>query len=249
MCSYGHQREQELGAYRHLITEVYPKGIASIVSDTNDYWQVINQFARELKDIILARDGKVVFRPDSGDNVKIIVGDPEAPADSPEHKGTIQVLWDIFGGTVNKMGFKELHPKVGAILGDGVNLSVACAICEGLMAKGFASTNLVFGIGSFCYVYNISRDTDGWAVKSTYCENDGRPREIFKAPKTDTDGFKKSARGLIAVYRDGAGSLYQKDQVTWEEVKNCAYELVFSNGVLHRDQVFADIRTRINPSF
>lgn len=249
MCSYGHEREQELDAYRHLITKVYPKGIASIVSDTNDYWQVINEFARELKDVILAREGKIVFRPDSGDNVDIIIGDPNAPEGSPEHKGTIEVLWDIFGGTINALGYRELNPKVGAILGDGVNLNVAAAICEGLAAKGFASTNIVFGIGSFCYVYNISRDTDGWAVKSTYCENDGTPREIFKAPKTDKDGFKKSARGLIAVYRDADGKLYQKDRASWEEVKNCEYDLVLRNGVLHRDEVFADIRLRINPRF
>lgn len=249
MCSYGNERASELGAYRHLITTVYPKGIASIVSDTNDYWQVINEFARELKDLILARDGKVVFRPDSGDNVKIIVGDSDAPEGSPEYKGTIEVLWDIFGGTTNALGYRELNPKVGAILGDGVNLEVAEAICAGLAAKGFASTNLVFGIGSFCYIYNISRDTDGWAVKSTYCENEGVGRVIFKAPKTDKGGFKKSARGLIAVFRDADGNLYQKDEATWDEVRSCEYDLVFKNSVLHRDQTWNEIRALLHPAF
>lgn len=249
MCSYGHEREEELEAYRHLITDVYPEGITSIVSDTNDYWRVLSEFTIALKDIILARDGKVVFRPDSGDNIKIIIGDPAMPIDSPQYKGTIQVLWDIFGGAVNKMGYKELNPKVGAILGDGVNLNVARAIFEGLKAKGFASTNLVLGIGSFCYVYNISRDSDGWAVKSTYCENNGQPREIFKAPKTDKDGFKKSARGLIAVFRDAEGSLYQKDRATWKEVLNCEYDLVFRNSKLYRDQTFADIRGLLHSQF
>lgn len=249
MCSYGNERSQELGAYRHLLTTVYPKGLTSIVSDTNDYWQVINEFARELKDLILARDGKVVFRPDSGDNVKIIIGDPDAPEGSPERKGTIEVLWDIFGGSVNSKGYRELNPKVGAILGDGVNWEVARAILEGLMAKGFASTNIVFGCGSFWYVYGISRDTDGWAVKSTYCENLGVPRIIFKAPKTDKDGFKKSARGLIAVFRDADDDLYQKDEATWDDVFNCEYERVFRNSTLYRDQAFSDIRALIHPSF
>ena len=35
MCTYG---REELDAYRHLITEVFPKGPLSIVSDTYDYW-------------------------------------------------------------------------------------------------------------------------------------------------------------------------------------------------------------------
>lgn len=72
--------EEELATFRRLITQVYPGGIVSIVSDTWDFWRVITEFARELKEEILARklnalgQAKVVFRPDSGDPVKIITG-------------------------------------------------------------------------------------------------------------------------------------------------------------------------------
>lgn len=247
MGTYGPTGEDE--AFRRLITEIYPKGIVSIVSDTWDYWYILTKLAPSLKDLIMARDGKLVFRPDSGDNVKIIVGDPAAPEGTPEHRGTIGVLWDTFGGSINAQGFKVLDPHVGAILGDGVTLDVMTAICEGLVAKGFATTNLVYGIGSYTFQYGVSRDTDGWAAKSTFCVINGQPREIYKDPKTDKAGLKKSAKGLIAVYSDGAGSWTQKDQASWDEVLSCAYEPVFKDGVLLRDQSLAEIRTLIHPSF
>ena len=246
ICSYG---GDEFEALRHLIEDVYPTGIFSYISDTTDYWKTLSDFAIRLKETILKRDGKLVFRPDSGDNVKIIVGDPDAPEGSPENKGTIELLWDIFGGTVNDLGFKELDPHVGTILGDGVNRKVLLAICEGLKAKGFASTNIVYGIGSYYLVYGVSRDTDGWAVKSTYVEVNGEPREIFKDPKTDTAKLKKSAKGLIAVYQDENGKFYQKDQVSWDEVKNCAYNRVYEDGQLFVDQSLTEIRARLHKEF
>ncbi len=247
MTSYG--RDGELEAFKRIIKDVYPNGIVSMISDSFDYWKVITEYTVELKDIILARNGKTVFRPDSGNNVDIIVGNPNAPVGSPEYKGTIECLWDIFGGTVNELGYKVLNDKAGAILGDGVNLDVLLAICEGLKRKGFATNNLVYGIGSFNYQFGVSRDTDGWAVKCTYCEVDGIPRNIFKDPKTDKDGLKKSALGLIAVYKDNDGNFYQKDQVSWDDVKNCAFEPVFRNSTLLRDQNLYDIRLSINPNF
>lgn len=72
--------EEELATFRRLITKVYPGGIVSIVSDTWDFWRVITEYARTLKEEILNRipnafgQAKVVFRPDSGDPVKIIAG-------------------------------------------------------------------------------------------------------------------------------------------------------------------------------
>ena len=184
--------------------------------------------------------------PHSGDNIKIIVGDLSAPKDSPQYKGTIECLWDIFGGTINSKGFKELNPKVGAILGDGVTWNVLYNICEGLKAKGFATTNMVYGIGSYYLVYGVSRDTDGWAVKMTYCEVNGEPREVFKDPKTDQgNNLKKSAKGLIAVYKNENGKFYQKDQVSWDEVFNCEYKKIFLDGKLLIDHSLAEIRERV----
>ena len=60
---------------------------------------------------------KVVIRPDSGDPVKIICGDPDA-ATEYERKGSIECLWDIFGGTINSKGYKELDSHIGVVNGE-----------------------------------------------------------------------------------------------------------------------------------
>lgn len=274
--------------FERMITEVYPTGIVSLVSDTFNFWGVVDPNGGtlvRLKDIIMARDGKVVIRPDSGDPVKIVTGyledeyveengkfyaydnvrsvrklidDGDTELTELEVKGMIQCLWEIFGGTMTSMAYKQLDSHIGAIYGDSITLERATQICERLEAKGFASTNLVYGIGSFTYQGAvtadaiITRDTHGFAVKSTYGEVlvDGERKgiEIFKDPKTD-DGLKKSAKGLIAVYQDADGNFYMKDQATWEQVKNCAFVQVFANGVLTSDQTLSNIRGLVAENF
>jgi nicotinamide phosphoribosyltransferase len=221
MCAGG--MENELETFRRLIEDIYPSGIVSIVSDSWDFWQVMTEFTVALKDRILTREGKVVFRPDTGCPVKIICGDPQAAVGSPEYKGAIECLWDVFGGSTTAKGYKLLDSHVGLIYGDSITIERAEAICAGLKAKGFASTNIVFGIGSFTYQH-VTRDTDGYAVKATFAKVDGKDREIFKDPKTD-DGTKKSAKGLVAVFKDAQGQFYLKDQASWQDVNHCEFVL------------------------
>lgn len=52
----------------------FPKGILSVVSDTMDLWKLITHILPRLKSLIMARDGKLVIRPDSGDPVDITCG-------------------------------------------------------------------------------------------------------------------------------------------------------------------------------
>lgn len=233
--------EDEQGTFKRLITEVYPSGIVSVVSDTWDLWKVLTVYLPALKEEVLARNGKLVIRPDSGDPVWILCGNPEGKTEV-ERKGVVQLLWEVFGGHVNDKGYKELDPHIGAIYGDSITLERAKAICEGLKQNGFASTNVVLGIGSFTYQYN-TRDTFGFAMKATYGEVDGAGRSIFKDPVTD-DGTKKSAKGLMQVVLENGG--YQlKDQVSWEEEKNGALREIFRDGQLLVEESLSDIRTRI----
>ncbi|MNI51383.1 putative nicotinate phosphoribosyltransferase [compost metagenome] len=187
----------------------------------------------------------MVIRPDSGDPVDIICGNPNGK-DENERKGVIELLWDVFGGTVNAKGFKELVPQIGAIYGDSINLERASQICERLKAKGFSSTNVVLGIGSFTYQYN-TRDTFGFAMKATYGEVNGEGREIFKDPVTD-DGTKKSAKGLLQIFKDADGEYQLKDQCTWEEERKGELKEVYRDGKLLIDQSLAEIRARIRES-
>jgi nicotinamide phosphoribosyltransferase len=238
MCSGS--KDGELETFRRLITEVYPSGIVSIVSDTWDLWKVCTEYITALKETILQRNGKVVIRPDSGDPVKIICGNPEGKT-AAERKGVVELLWDVFGGTITDKGYKLLDPHIGAIYGDSINLERAEAICEGLKQKGFA-TQVVFGIGSFTYQYN-TRDTFGLAMKATYVEVAGEGREIFKNPVTD-DGTKKSATGLLQVVKENG--LYKlNDKVNWEEEKKGELQTVFKDGKLAKECTLGEIRERL----
>ena len=269
MCAGG--MEDEIGTFRRLL-ETYPTGILSVVSDTWDLWKVCTEHVVTLKEEILARDGKLVIRPDSGDPVDILCGlnsrltlsDDTGPA----YKGVIELLWDVFGGTVNEQGYKVLDSHIGAIYGDSITIERADEICKRLEQKGFASTNVVLGIGSFTYQYN-TRDTFGFAMKATYVEltqtvgdsgvgETGAMdkqitvgREIFKDPITD-DGTKKSATGLLSVLNvvatlDGTDtpSLLLVDKCDWSVEGMGELKTIYKDGKFFNETSLGQIREKL----
>lgn len=241
MCAHG---QDEVASYRYLMEEAHPEGILSIVSDTWDLWNVLTNVLPQLKELIMNRNGKIVIRPDSGDPVKILCGNPEGKSEA-EILGVIQLLWNTFGGTVNELGYKVLDPHIGAIYGDAITRERAEAILSQLKEKGFASSNIVFGVGSFTYQYN-TRDTFMFAIKATDVTINGVEKAIFKDPITD-DGTKRSLTGRVVVLEQD-GEIIVKDGLTIDEQlsyeKEDLLETVFVNGKLIRDERFADIRAR-----
>lgn len=246
MCMGGEADEQE--TIRRLITEVYPRGVVSIVSDTWDFWGVLTRTAKNLKSEIFGRQpdanglAKVVFRPDSGDPVKIIAGDLNAEPGTPEHKGAVECLWDIFGGTWTENGYRLLDSHVGLIYGDSITLERASKILGALATKGFASANIVFGIGSFTYQH-VTRDTFGSAVKATFGRVNGVDRPLFKQPKTDS-GTKHSARGLLRVEKVSSDFVLH-DMQTWEQEAQGELKTVFKDGEMCRLESLEEIRNRL----
>lgn len=246
MCAGGEVNEYD--TFKRLITETYPKGIVSIVSDSWDYWNVITNIVPSLKDIIIERErknpgSKVVIRPDTGDPVSIICGDRNYIGQGtefiPQVKGSIECLWDIFGGTITDKGYKVLHPAIGLIQGDSVNLINQVDILQELKNKGFASSNIVLGIGSYTYQY-CTRDTMSFAMKATYAEINGEAKEIYKNPKTGS--YKKSHKGLLSLNEDTTSV---KECCSWTEEKMGRLEYVFMNGKLLKDQSLSEIRERV----
>jgi nicotinamide phosphoribosyltransferase len=269
MCSGG--KDDEIGTFRRLL-QTYPTGILSVVSDTWDLWKVCTEHVVTLKEEILARDGKLVIRPDSGNPVDIVCGyhrrdltsvikddagiryantnDKGEPVSEytqiseAEYKGVIELLWDVFGGTVNEQGYKVLDSHIGAIYGDSITIDRAEEICRRLEAKGFASTNIVLGVGSFTYQFN-TRDTFGFAMKATYVEVNGEGREIFKDPITD-DGMKKSATGLLYVGKgDVSGELKLFDKVTWETEAKGQLKTLYKDGNFEITTTLTEIKNRL----
>jgi nicotinamide phosphoribosyltransferase len=246
------------------LLDTYPTGILSVVSDTWDLWKVCTEHVVTLKEEIMARDGKLVIRPDSGDPVDILCGLntrseefkknwlDTATRNNGEYEGVIEILWNVFGGTINEQGYKVLDPHIGAIYGDSITIDRANEICARLEAKGFASTNVVLGIGSFTYQYN-TRDTFGFAMKATYVEvnkpkfeGDFNPegREIFKDPITD-DGTKKSATGLLCVTFNEEKEIYLVDKVDWEHEYEGLLQTIYIDGEFDNITTLTDIKSRL----
>lgn len=262
-------QENELQTFDRLL-DTYPNGILSIVSDTWDLTKIVAPFSGgilyDLKEKILSREGKLVIRPDSGNPLDILCGNGVYSLDGIKEKqresfytdfyskGLIQCLWDIFGGTVNDQGYKVLNSKIGAIYGDSITVDLADKICAKLEKQGFATTNVVFGIGSYTYQMN-TRDTFGTAMKATYCEIDGVGYEMFKDPITD-NGVKKSAKGLLRVrliqnkFMDiiDPKDIVLDDQVSWEEEGQGELREIFRNGEFLNQVSLSDIRDALNGS-
>lgn len=243
------------------LTEI-PNGIFSMVCDTFNTWEFIEYLKDPvIKEKVLNRNGKLVVRPDSGDPVDILCGynslDEEKlnsmtlssdDLEHPSYKGVIELLWDIFGGTVNEQGYKVLDPHIGAIYGDSITLDRQTQIYERLEKKGFASSNLVLGIGSFSYQYN-TRDTLGFAAKGAWfevCDETGETSyNIYKDPITD-DGTKKSLKGLCSVRKNEDDELYVKTECSLEEESNGLLQTIYEDGEFYNQTSLTEIRKRIN---
>lgn len=242
MCT-GIATHGELETFSRLL-DLYPSGIVSVVSDTFDLWKVLTEYLPTLRDKILARDGKLVIRPDSGDPELILCGDPNAPVGSPAWYGVLNLLYEVFGGTMNEAGYIDLNPKVGAIYGDSITLDRARSITARLEQLRYASTNVVFGVGSFTYQYN-TRDTFGSAMKATWAEVDGKGVNLFKDPATD-DGTKRSATGRLAVLPTGLnGELVLYERAGGYQEKNSVLQPVWENGKFVERLSFADVRENL----
>ncbi len=240
MCAHG--QEGEIETLRFLMKK-YPTGILSIVSDTWDLWRLITEYLPLLKDEIIARDGKIVIRPDSGNPVDILCGNSNALYGSSEWFGVVELLWSVFGGTVNEKKLKILNSHIGVIYGDAITIEREQQIYERLKAKHFAN-QVVYGIGSYSLGY-ATRDNQGGAVKSTYVEVNGEGRNIFKNPITDS-GEKKSAKGLLAVYKNDSGEFDLVNEATWAMIYDCKFQTVYRNGNFYNFQSLSSIRAKLS---
>jgi nicotinamide phosphoribosyltransferase len=259
--------------FLYELNRKFPKGILSNVLDSFDFYGMLTKGLPYLKEVIMAREsngitpGKLVVRPDSGDPVKVICGYKPSEIlardgkfyeysydgimervgkelSEAEVKGAVQVLWEEFGGTITNKGFKLLDEHIGLIYGDSITTQRCLEILERLEAKGFASGNVVFGVGSYTYQVS-SRDTFGFAVKATWTMVNGQAISIYKDPKTDSK--KKSAKGLLFVGRNSEAGYFLDDDVTplEEASEENLLKLLFLNGMFLRKTTLTEIRERL----
>lgn len=269
MCAGG--KDDEIDTFRRLITKVYPAGFVSIVSDTWDFWKVIEEYLPKLRNEIMSRDGRVVIRPDSGDPVDIICGLRTNPhfntrisegkyyccydpfnenskyieVSEGQYYGAYYMLGKTFGWNTTINDYLYPSTKVGLLYGDSITLERQKQIYMRLEGAKMAACNLVLGVGSYTYQFK-SRDSLGFAVKATACKVNGELKMIFKQPKTD-DGTKNSLKGLIRV--DIVNDKYvATDQVSESEEMQGELITVFEDGKLVKEYSLSEIRNRIDDS-
>lgn len=242
VCSNLSICETEENLLRRLLTTVYRDTSFSYVSDSFDYWSLVNDTLPKLKKEIMEHNGKFLVRPDSGDIVEISVK-------------TVQKLYEIFGGTTNSKGYKELNPKVGIIYGDGCQYSKIEEIWTKLEKLGFAADTILFGVGAFSFtamctpedgMVCLTRDTFGFAMKSTDCVINGKEYMIQKNPKTDQNHLKKSHKGLCCVTKDGDDYVCHDGYTSETLPADNLLITVYRDGQFVRTTNFAEIRERLN---
>jgi len=231
MTSEGKDGEEGIVA---RLLETYPKGILSIVIDSYDDNNFTTVIASKFKDQILARDGKVVFRPDSGDPVKTTLK-------------ILRNLGDVFGYTVNGKGMKVLNPKVGMLWGDGIDLEDIEAILRAMYLDEWAASNIVFGMGGGL-LQKVNRDTMRFAFKSSAVRRSGVWHAVYKDPvgaKADSGMFKGSKRGHLTLIKDPETGEFVTMQMG-ATVQGCEdiLQTVFENGKIIKtyswDEVLAN---------
>ncbi len=238
MCSNYAVDGDEETLLRRLLTEIYPNTSFSAVLDSYDYWNVIANILPKIKEEILAHNGCMLMRGDSGDCIDVVTK-------------TVFELWKQFGGTVNSKGYKVLNPHVKAIYGDSITVQRCETIYRILEENGFAASNVALGVGSFSFqcieedgiLKPFTRDTFSSCIKATYCEIDGNPTPIFKNPKDG--GFKKSQKGCCCVFKQSFNQMSYVDGMTWQEAYDNNLNLlqpVFKDGVLLREQTLDEVR-------
>jgi nicotinamide phosphoribosyltransferase len=190
-----------------------------------------NIWGGELKEMVLARDGVLVIRPDSGDPTVM-------PLD------VVDVLMDKFGCTVNSKGCRVLPPQVRVIQGDGMNTVTIGTLIDNAIARGISVDNFAMGMGGGL-LQKVDRDTLKYAMKANAIEINGEWIDVYKDPITDPGKKSKSGR-LALVKRDGVFKTIRKDELVTgaHGVERNHLRTVYENGNLLIEDDFSTIRER-----
>lgn len=225
-------REHEVDAMRNMLDQ-YPRGTVAVVSDSFDIFEACGHLWGEiLREKVLARDGCVVIRPDSGDPPAVLAS------------GTLNVLGILaerFGYTVNAKGYKVLNPHVRVIQGDQVDFHMLDRILYAMQKAGFSADNIAFGSGGGL-LQKLNRDTLKFAFKCAAVVIDGQEHEVYKRPVTDLEKQSKSGR-MKLVRVEGPGQPSYRTVKAHEPGEDQLVD-VFRDGKLWHDWTFSEIRQR-----
>ena len=229
ITSWGEQHEVD--AYRHII-ERYPKGIVSVVSDSWDIFRAIQKiWGDELHDAVLARNGTVVIRPDSGDPLANLL----------RILATLGAKFDV---RINSKGYRVLPDQLRLLQGDGITRESLPHIVDGLLEAGWSLDNVVFGSGGGL-LQSCNRDTQRFAFKCSFVQVDGDPRAVWKKPASDLTKASKS--GVLSLWKHAGKytTCGEVAPVTPFGFERGVLQHVFHNGMITKHLRLEDIRQEL----
>jgi len=227
MTSWGRAREE--AAYANMLDVFDGEGKAvAVVSDSYDLDAALTDiWGGSLREKVLARQGTLVVRPDSGD-----------PVETPVR--AVRTLWRAFGGSINAKGYRVLDPHVRVIQGDGMTSASIARLIDRLIADGFAIDNIAFGMGGGL-LQQVNRDTLRFAMKANAMRDaDGVWHDVAKAPATDPGKASKAGRQAV-VRQNGRLVVKRSDEVA--DADNLLRP-VWRNGTMLVRHTFQDLRAR-----
>lgn len=235
ITSWGAGRENEQMAFRNMIDKFGSEGTYAVVSDSWDYARALETWGG-LAPEVKAREGTLVVRPDSGDNVANVVL-------------ALKTLDKYYGSTVNSKGYKVID-HAAVIQGDGNDYDAIDAICKATIAAGYSVDNLAFGMGGALLQgggrSSVNRDTHKFAIKCSAAVINGQLVDVYKDPVTDRG--KRSKRGRLDLVRDKRSGEYKTivlDPGTYPDMgyaENTELVTYYEDGEVLVDQKFEDIQ-------
>jgi len=217
-------REHEEDAFARML-QAFPTGVVAVVSDS---WDVENAarslWGDRLRERVLARDGTLVVRPDSGDPAVAVLK-------------VLEILGERFGTTTNEKGYEVLPPQIAVIQGDGIDEAEARRILIAIGQNGWSADNVAFGMGG-ALLQKVDRDTQQFAYKCSQVTIDGKPRDVHKDPVTDH--AKASKPGRLKLVRGAGGLETVREEAAGEDL----LQEVFRDGEVLIRHRWEDVRAR-----
>lgn len=220
--------KNEIPSYRNMLevfSGKYP--FVAVVSDSYDQENAVdNIWGGTLREEVLRCGSTVVVRLDSGDPLETI------PL-------TLNSLWESYGGTINKKGYKVINPAARIIQGDGVSLFTTKAILKAVLDAGFSAENLALGSGGKL-LQSHSRDDWSFAIKVCSIIVNGVEYDVQKKPKTDPS--KKSFAGVPKVIKEDGVYKTVREAELGDNILEVVFEVTQFTGLYTKFYKFEEVK-------
>lgn len=234
MTSFG--QEGETDSFEYLIDNMMQEGgILSVVSDTWNVYEAAHKWVA-LAHKIRAKNGTLVFRPDSGDIETVL-------------RTIIPILRDGFGYDINSKGYAVLR-NVKILQGDGINEHSVAKVFQIAKELRVSADSIMTGSGGGLMQANIDRDTLKFAFKASEVTRGGVSIPISKDPITDKGKVSKKGRMILLETADKQFRTVTDQEPDYYDLDDMdVLQLVYENGKTFNMESLATIRERAQANF